>query len=60
MSRAPSKKQQHREKLVITFLRACGDDIEKAKAFDRLICDALGIDAEREPPEFLADAWLLG
>ena len=60
MPSAASKKQQHREKLVIAFLRACGDDVEKAKAFDKLICDALGIDGEKEPPEFLADAWLLG
>jgi hypothetical protein len=60
MPHAPSKKQQHREKLVITFLRACGEDIERAKVFDRLVCAALGLDAEKSPPEFLADAWLLG
>ena len=60
MPHAATKKQQHREKLVITFLRACGDDIERAKAFDGLVCAALGIDAAKSPPEFLADAWLLG
>lgn len=60
MPRSSTKKQQHREKLVTTFLRACGDDIERAKAFDKLVCAAIGLDAEASPPDFLADAWLLG
>lgn len=60
MSRAPSKKQQQREKIVLTYYRDCGFNFEKAEAFDRVVCDALGLDAAATPPMFLADAMTLG
>lgn len=60
MARQISQKQHKREHLIGIYLSDVGYDVEKATAFDAVLCDALGIDVEKHPPLFIADLVLLG
>ena len=60
MARAPSKKQRHRELLVHKFMKASGYDPEKAEEFDRVVCGILGIDCDKNPPDFIGDILAVG
>jgi hypothetical protein len=60
MAQPTSQKQQKREHIVGIYLRDAGYDVEKAEAFDVVLCGALGIDADKHPPLFIADLVLLG
>lgn len=52
-------KQLHRETILLTVAshlknaNAKTDHTEKLIGLDALICDALGIDSEKKPPEFI-------
>lgn len=60
MAREVSQKQHKREHLVGIYLRDVGYDVQKAEAFDVVLCGALGIDVDKHPPLFIADLVLLG
>lgn len=60
MPRQNSQKQQKREHIIGVYLKDVGYDAEKAEEFDAILCDALGIDAGKYPPLFIADLVLLG
>lgn len=45
-----------REELVLKAMFLKQSDPEDIDAFDRMVCDALGIDQEENPPHFIFDA----
>ena len=60
MARQVSQKQRLREHLIGIYLNDTNYDVEKATAFDAVLCGALGIDVDKHPPLFIADLVLLG
>lgn len=48
------QKQRIRMRLSLRHFFATGD-LDASKAFDRAVCDVLGIDADAHPPAFLTD-----
>ena len=56
----------HRETLVMLYLTdtKAGLDIEngadRCVTFDKLVCEALGIDVESHPPDYIFDALVSG
>jgi len=51
---------EHRETLVMKYLTDAKADVDQANNFDDLICEALGIDKNENPPDFIYDALLMG
>ena len=50
----PEQKQRIRMRLSLRHFFATGD-LEASRAFDRAVCEVLGIDADAHPPAFLTD-----
>ena len=51
---SPEQKQKIRKRLSLRHFAATGD-LQASRAFDRAVCDVLGIDADAHPPTFLTD-----
>lgn len=51
---SPEQKQKIRKRLSLRHFAATGD-LEATRAFDRAVCEVLGIDADAHPPTFLTD-----
>jgi hypothetical protein len=54
MQSSPEQKQKIRKRLGLRHFAATGD-LEASRAFDRAVCEVLGIDADAHPPTFLTD-----
>lgn len=49
-----------REMIVTAFYHHTDHDLPASERFDALVCGFLKIDPDENPPEFLADEYLLG
>lgn len=51
-----SDPQVLRENIVLQALTLDKNDLKQVEDFDKIVCNALGLDAEEEPPNFIFDA----
>jgi hypothetical protein len=49
-------KQEQREDIVLRAMFMNRKSLEDLESFDVMVCEALGIDPESEPPGFILDA----